>query len=56
MLRLRKPTRRQAHILWLVASAVIALLVTHGVALPLFIGLFFVVWLFGYGVLSRLFG
>jgi len=56
MLRLRKPTRRTAHILWLVASAVIALLVTHGVALPLFIGLFFVVWLLGYGVLARLYG
>ena len=53
MLRLRKPTRRTVHTVWLVVSAVIALVVTHGVALPLFIALFFVVWLLGYGVLAR---
>ena len=55
VLRFRKPTRRTVHIVWLIVSAVIALVVTHGVALPLFISLFFVVWLVGYGVLARLY-
>jgi hypothetical protein len=53
--RLRKPTRRTAHIVWLAVSATVALVFTHGVALPLFIGLFFVVWLLGYGVLARVY-
>lgn len=55
MIRLQTPSRRTAHTLWLMASAVIALAVTHGVALPLLIA-FFVDWLLGYGVLARLHG
>jgi uncharacterized iron-regulated membrane protein len=54
-LRLRRPTRRTAHTVWLAVSAMIALVFTRGVALPLFLGLFFVVWLLGYGVLIRLY-
>jgi len=53
MRRLRKPTRRTVHIVWLVVSALVALVFTRGVALPLFVGLFFVVWLLGYTILVR---
>ncbi len=55
MLRLRKPPRRKAHIIWLVVAAAIALVFTHGVAVPLFLCLYLVVWLLGYGVLARLY-
>ena len=51
----RKPTRRTAHIAWLIVSAVIALAVTHGTFAILFPALFFVVWLLGYGVLARMY-
>jgi hypothetical protein len=53
--RPRKPTRSQAHAVWLVVSALVALVFTHGVALPLFLLVFFVVWLAGFGVLARLY-
>ncbi len=55
MPRLRKPTRRGAHIIWLIVSAGVALWFTRGVAIPLFLALFFVVWLCGYSVLVRLY-
>jgi hypothetical protein len=55
MLRLRKPTRRTVHIVWLAVSALIALVFTRGVAIPLFVGLFFVVWLLGYTILARIY-
>lgn len=49
------PTFRQAHVLWLIASGGMAFALTHGVAIPLFLALFFVLWLFGYGALIRLY-
>ncbi len=55
MLRQRKPSRRRVHIVWLIVAAAIALVFTHGVAVPLFLGLYFIVWLLGYGVLVRLY-
>jgi hypothetical protein len=54
-LRLRKPTRAQAHVAWLLFSALVAFAVTHAAALPLFLLVFFVVWICGYGVLVRLY-
>ena len=54
-LRLRWPTRREAHVLWLVASLFVALLLTRAVALPLFFLVFFALWAAGYGVLARLY-
>ena len=53
MSRPHKPTHRQLHIGWLIAAAVIAAWFTRGTAIPLFLGLFFVVWLVGYLVLAR---
>jgi len=54
-LRLRKPTRREAHIGWLVICVVLAFVFTRAVAMPLFLLVFVVVWACGYGVLARLF-
>jgi len=53
--RLRWPTRREANVGWLVASAVVAFAVTRGIAIPLFLLFFLVLWLAGFGVLSRLY-
>jgi hypothetical protein len=53
MLRLRRPTPRTVHILWLIVSAGVALFVTRGAVLAVFLGLFFVVWLVGYWILFR---
>jgi hypothetical protein len=53
--RLRKPTRREVHIGWLVASALVAFALTRAVALPLFLFVFVVLWLAGFGVLWRLY-
>jgi hypothetical protein len=55
MRRLRKPKRRTAHIAWLVIAASVALVFTRGAMIVLFMGLFFVLWLLGYGVLARLY-
>jgi hypothetical protein len=55
MLRLRKPSRRQGHIIWLLVSAFIDAWVARG-APPVFFALFFVVWLVGYLVLVRVRG
>ena len=52
---LRNPTHRQLHIDWLIAAAVIAAWFTRATALPLFLGLCFVVWLTGHLVLTRAF-
>jgi hypothetical protein len=54
-LRLTTPTRGQAHVAWIVASAVVAFALTRAVALPLFLIVFFALWLCGYGVLARLY-
>jgi hypothetical protein len=51
--RFTKPTRRQAHVAWLVASALVAFALTRAVALPLFLLVFFAVWVCGYWVLVR---
>ena len=48
MSRLRRPTHRRLHAGWLIIAAVIAAWFTRGTALPLFLGLFFVVWLVGH--------
>jgi hypothetical protein len=53
--RLRKPTPRQLHIAWVVVSALVALLFTRGVAMPVFALIFFALWLVGFGVLHRLY-
>ena len=53
--RLRWPTRREANVGWLVASALVAFAVTRGIAIPLFLLLFLVLWLAGFGVLARLY-
>ncbi len=54
-LRLRKPTRAQSHVGWLFVSALVAFAFTRAVALPLFLIVFFALWLCGYGVLARLY-
>ena len=54
-LRLRKPTRREAHIGWLVICVVLAFVLTRAVAMPLFLLVFVAVWACGYGVLARLY-
>jgi hypothetical protein len=54
-LRPRKPTRAQAHVVLLLASALVSFAVTRAVALPLFLLVFFALWLCGYGVLARLY-
>jgi hypothetical protein len=53
--RLRKPTRREAHIGWLVVCVVLAFALTRAVAMPLFMLVFLAVWACGYGVLTRLY-
>jgi hypothetical protein len=52
-LKLRFPTRRTVHILWLIVAAVVALVFTRGTLPIVFLGVFFVVWLVGFGVLTR---
>ena len=54
-LRLRRPTRSQAHVLLLIVCAFLAFALTRAVALPLFLAVFFVLWVCGYGVLARLY-
>ena len=41
--------------MWLIVSAVIALAVTRGTLVVLFLALFLVVWMLGYGVLARVY-
>jgi hypothetical protein len=53
--RLRKPTRREAHVGWLIASAVVAFAFTRGIAVPVFLLVFVVLWLSGFGVLGRIY-
>ncbi len=53
--RLTRPTRRQAHLVWLIASALVAFALTRAVALPLFLLVFFALWACGYWVLVRLY-
>jgi hypothetical protein len=52
---LRWPTRGEAHVVWLVVCALVAFVFTRGVAMPLFVLVFFVLWLAGYGVLARVY-
>jgi hypothetical protein len=53
--RLRWPTRREANIGWLIVSVLVAFAVTRGIAIPLFLLFFVVLWLAGFGVLARLY-
>lgn len=53
--RFRWPTRAEAHVGWLVASLLVAFLLTRAVALPLFLLVFLVLWIAGFGVLVRLY-
>ncbi len=55
MLRLRKPERRTAHVVWLIVSAVIAVVLTRGAVAAVFLAVYFVVWLFGYWALARVY-
>ena len=52
-LRVKKPTRKQAHMAWLCTSALVAFAFTRAAALPLFLVIFFAVWLGGFGLLAR---
>jgi hypothetical protein len=54
-LRLKKPSRAQAHVVLLLVSALVSFAFTRAVALPLFLLVFFALWLCGYGVLARLY-
>ena len=54
-LRLRKPTRREAHIGWLLICGVLAFVLTRAGAMPVFLLVFLAVWACGYGVLARLY-
>ena len=51
--RLRKPTRREVHVGWLIASVLLAFALTRGIALPVFLVVFLALWLSGFGVLAR---
>ena len=53
MLRLRTPTHRQVHILWLIVAAVVAAWFTRGTVLSLFLALFLIVWLLGYLIIAK---
>lgn len=53
LLRLSRPTRRQVHIAWLIVAFAISLVFTHGTFFILTLGLFFVVWVLGFGVIVR---
>ena len=55
MLRLQRPTPRTVHILWLIVSAVVALVVTRGALFAVFLAVYFVVWLLGYWAVVRLY-
>ena len=52
--RPRKPSPRHLHVAWVVVSALVALVFTRGVAMPMFVLVFFALWLAGFGVLQRL--
>jgi hypothetical protein len=54
-LRIRKPTRREAHIGWLLICVVFAFVLTRAVAMPVFLLVFLAVWACGYGVLASLY-
>ena len=56
MFRLRKPTRRTAHIVWLIVSAVVAVVLTRNMVAAEFVAVYFVVWLLGYWALARAIG
>jgi hypothetical protein len=51
--RFGKPTRRQVHVGWVVVSAAVAFAFTRGIAVPVFLLVFFALWLAGFGVLVR---
>lgn len=53
MFRLRKPRRREVHIVWLIAAAVMALIITRGAVPAIFLAAYFVLWLIGYWALVR---
>jgi len=55
MFKLRKPTRRSAHTLWLIVSAVVAVALTRGTVAVVFLAVYFVVWLLGYLTLMRVY-
>ena len=55
MFRLRKPTRRTAHIVWLIVSAVVAVVLTRNMVAAEFVAVYFVVWLLGYWALARVY-
>ena len=55
MFRLRKPTRRSAHTLWLIVSAAVAVALTRGTVMAAFVAVYFVVWLLGYLTLARVY-
>ncbi len=52
---MKKPTRRAAHIGWLVAAALIAALLARRAVPAIFPALFFVVWLLGFVVVETVY-
>ncbi len=52
MPRSRKPKRRTVYIWWIFVSALLTLAFAHGVPLPVFLAVYFVVWLIGVGLLA----
>lgn len=53
--RLTRPTRRQVHIAWVIVCVLVSFALTRGIAVPVFLLVFFALWLAGFGVLHRLY-
>ena len=52
---MRKPTRRTVHIFWIVAAALLAAFLARGAVPAVFLAVFFVVWLLGFGVMEKVY-
>ncbi len=51
----RMPTRREAHVGWLLICVVFAFVLTRAVAMPVFLLVFLAAWACGYGVLAKVY-
>lgn len=52
---MRKPSRRTVHIAWLAAAVLIAAFAARGAVPAVFLAVFFVVWLLGFGVVEKVY-
>ena len=50
-----KPSERHAHLAWLIVAAFVALFVTRTGLFIITLGVFFVLWLVGFGVLVHIY-